>query len=159
MPLLFKKKKLELEDYLCEPRNVAFIEGNDPLSAINKLIELAIKDESTISREVIFEAIQKREEIISTGIGVGIALPHAKVDDIDDFYIALGIHKGEGIVWNSIDKEPVKIIFLIIGPSSKPKEYLQILSKITTILRNNEKREELVWSRSVEEVVNILERC
>ena len=49
------------------------------------------------------------------------------------FYIALGIHKGDGIVWNSIDKEPVKIIFLIIGPSSKPKEYLQILSKITTI--------------------------
>jgi len=69
----------------------------------------------------------EREKIVSTGIGMGVAIPHAKLTSVEDFFIAIGI-LSKGVQWNALDGGPVRLIFMIGGPDDKQTAYLQILS-------------------------------
>ena len=62
-----------------------------------------------------------------TGIGIGVAIPHAKLEGYSDFFIAIGVQKKKGIDWNALDGSDVKLIFMIGGPENKQTEYLKIL--------------------------------
>lgn len=106
-----------------------------------------------------YQAILARENVISTGIGMGIAIPHAKMESIDEFFIVIGIHKGSGIDWNGIDGLPVKLVFMIGGPQNSHKEYLKLLSQLTSFLKEERKRETLIRAKNAEEVVKIFGNC
>ena len=108
--------------------------------------------------ERIFEIkkhILDREELISTGIGKEIAIPHARCSFVDDFIFVLGINKGMGILWDSIDEEPVKIICLVVGPDDSPCKYLEFLSSVTTILHDDELKNKILQYEDKKNIVNI----
>jgi nitrogen PTS system EIIA component len=109
-----------------------------------------------LNQEIFEGAVLEREKIVSTGIGMGIALPHARLDNLPNFYVAVGIHK-EGLDWHSLDQEPVHIIFLIAGPENQQTAYLKMLSLITTQLKEEPLREKLLSSQSSEEVMKLIE--
>ena len=88
-------------------------------------------------------AILDREDIMSTGIGQEIAVPHAKLASVKNFAIALGLIP-DGIEYESLDKLPVKIIAMIIAPEGQESTYLKILKKVTEILRVSANRETLL---------------
>ena len=71
---------------------------------------------------------------------MGVAVPHAKMDNFTDFFIAVGIQKQKGLDWNALDKAPVRLIFMIGGPEDKQSEYLQILSLLTSAIKDVELR-------------------
>ncbi|NBO24035.1 MAG: PTS sugar transporter subunit IIA [Chlamydiae bacterium] len=104
------------------------------------------------------KAILAREELVSTGIGFACAIPHAKLHDIDDFFIKIGIVQGAGIDWKSVDRTPVKLIFMIGGPAIEPNRYLKILSTITEAIRKEEFRKELLSCVTAKEVLKLFER-
>ncbi len=95
-----------------------------------------------------------RENIESTGIGDGIALPHAR-GDVKKISVVLGISK-DGIDFNAVDKKPVNLVFLIAAPNDVKKEYLQVIAKIAKMLKTKNYRSELINAKNVDDVMNVL---
>ena len=75
--------------------------------------------------------------------------------NIQQFFIAIGIQQNKGIEWNALDKAPVRIIFMIGGPDDKQTEYLQILSMLTSAIKDVELRKKLLKATSTQEVFEL----
>lgn len=145
---------IRISDYI-DPKLVKFLDAETREEAIRDLIK-TLKKESIIEEEApLMDAIIEREKIVTTGIGMGVAIPHAKLQEFDDFFLAIGILP-YGVEWEALDGNPVRLVFLIGGPDDKQTEYLQILSSLTQILKNEERRKKLFLAKTPEEVVGIL---
>lgn len=111
-----------------------------------------IEDEESF-RQAVFE----REKLVSTGVGLGIALPHAKMQTLDQFFIACGILKEGTCDWDSLDQLPVKVIFLIGGPADKQMTYLKLLRELTQKIKQKDVRSLLFKAQTKQDVINALE--
>ena len=109
-----------------------------------------IKDEKEI-----LETVMEREKLGSTGIGQGIAVPHAKSDQIENLVAALGISK-TGIDFNSLDGEPVNIVFLVLAPTKSVGLHLKALAKIARLLKDRVFRNALKDAQSPEEIIDLI---
>lgn len=85
-------------------------------------------------KEEVLKALEAREKMGSSGLGQGIALPHCRLDEFDDFVIGV-ITIPEGIDFDSIDREKVKVVVFIVGPRFRTSDYLQILATVSHALR------------------------
>ncbi len=141
-----------LKDYL-DPRFVVFLEDESKEDVLNHMIDVLSQSENILDKDVFRKAVFAREEIISTGIGLSIAIPHVKIPEVKDFTIAIGVSKKE-IEWNAIDNKPVQVIFLIAGASDQHQTYLRILSKIVLVLKKADRREKLLSAKNAEDVLN-----
>lgn len=148
----------KLSDFI-KKENIVFLDTNDMKETVEILVENAYNSGIIKDKKMFINAVLEREELVSTGIGLGVALPHAKLLEIEDFFIVIGINK-EGIDWDAIDRNPVGIVFLIGGPEKEnsQKEYLKIISKFMLLIKNKDRRLMLLNSSSQEEVVNIFEK-
>jgi PTS system nitrogen regulatory IIA component len=133
---------------------VTFIDSPDRDAALTSLIDTLEASGRLKDREAFHQAILEREKIVSTGIGMGVAIPHAKLCDYEDFFIVIGVHKS-GIEWGSLDGSPVHLVFMIGGPELMQTEYLQILSRLTTAIKCEEKRKQLLAATSAEQVIQL----
>jgi len=149
-----KEQPMQVSDYLDEEL-VCFLDASTQREALSALTHKLDEKEKLSDREAFFHAILEREKIISTGIGIGVAIPHAKLTGYTDFFIAIGIQKKGGIDWQSIDGLPVKLIFLIGGPDNRQTEYLNILSMITTAIKDEQRRKRLMNAQTGREVIAI----
>ena len=146
-----------IADYL-DVKLITFLEVSSREEALKALVNLFDQNKKLISKEDFYKAILHREKIVSTGIGMGVAIPHAKMSTFKDFYIAIGIIKGKGLDWDSIDKAPVNIIFMIAGPENQQTEYLQVLSLLTMIIKNEKVRKQLILAPTGQDVIKILSK-
>lgn len=151
-----KGDQVALSDYIDE-KLILFLGESSQEEALNSLIELLDKEEKLRDKQDFYTAIVDREKIVSTGIGIGVAIPHAKSAVYEDFFVAIGIQKDEGIDWNSLDSLPVRLIFMIGGPEDKQTEYLNILSMITGAIKDEERRKRLLKAENAQEIVAIFE--
>ncbi|MFW6138810.1 MAG: PTS sugar transporter subunit IIA, partial [Spirochaetota bacterium] len=87
--------------------------------------------------------------------GYGLAIPHVKLPQIQEFFITIGIHQ-KGVDWDSMDSKPVFLIFLIAGPDQQEK-YLRLLAKLTLALKNPERRQSMIRSTTRYEVLQSFE--
>jgi len=108
--------------------------------------------------ELFLEAVFQREAIMSTGLGMGVAFPHVKIPSIPEFFITIGIIRGDGAEWNSFDGKPVNAVFLIGGPDGQQTRYLGILSKLSLIVKNELVRNRLFAAAAPEDVIGVLEK-
>ncbi|MDB6081447.1 MAG: hypothetical protein JWO53_719 [Chlamydiia bacterium] len=135
---------------------ICFIDASTKENALKLLIEASLKIKALPDGEKFFNAIYEREKIVSTGIGMGVAIPHAKLASYHDFFLVIGV-LSRGLPWNALDGAPVRLIFLIGGPDDKQTEYLQILSLLTTALRDENLRKEMLAATSPEEITKLFE--
>ena len=145
---------MKISHYLQEPL-IQFLDVPTRNDAIDSLIEILASLQKLPDKELFRKAIFEREELISTGIGLGVAVPHAKLKDFKDFFIAVGIQRSKGIEWDSIDKAPVRLIFLIGGPDDRQSEYLKILSQLTMAIKDQNVRKDLMNAESAQDVLRI----
>ncbi|PIS02393.1 MAG: PTS sugar transporter subunit IIA [Chlamydiae bacterium CG10_big_fil_rev_8_21_14_0_10_42_34] len=148
---------MRISDYL-DSRLITFLDVDTRDEAILALIDLLEKEEHLPDREMFTKAIFDREELVSTGIGMGVAVPHAKLKDFTDFFIVVGVQQKKGLEWNALDKAPVRLIFMIGGPEDKQTEYLQILSLLTSAIRDVDLRKKLLAAQSTEEAFALFSR-
>lgn len=149
---------MNLSDYL-DPSCICFFTCSTRNEAIQHLVDSLVSSGKLQEKTVFFEALLKREKILSTGIGRGVAIPHAKGKEYPEFFMAIGIEQGCGIDWNALDSSPVRLIFLIGGPEDKQNEYLQILSKVTFAIKEDHLRKKLLSpSLSQEEVMELISK-
>lgn len=133
---------IQLADYLSINR-VLFTTAPSKEEVIDDLIAVS-RDEGKVGDVKSFkQALLKRESIMSTGIGYGVAIPHVKLPQVEEFFITVGVHK-KGVNWESLDCKPVFLIFLIAGPEGDQERYLRILARLTTVIKKPEQRQRII---------------
>jgi fructose-specific phosphotransferase system IIA component len=112
------------------------------METIDALINLLNHEVSADLLEQIRTAVKERESIMSTGVGKGLAIPHAKVSGLDRNLAAFAILE-QAVDYESIDMQPVNMIFLMVGPTSQNSEHIKLLSRISRLMNNELFRERL----------------
>ncbi|WP_231909243.1 PTS sugar transporter subunit IIA [Candidatus Protochlamydia naegleriophila] len=130
--------KMPLSHYM-DPRLVVFLNADSRDETLQRLVHVIYQADKLKNEELFYKAIIEREKIVSTGIGMGAAIPHAKLPSYDQFFIAVGILQ-KPVEWNALDGAPVRLIFMIGGPDDKQTEYLQLLSNLTHAIKDEERR-------------------
>ena len=121
---------------------------------INELVDLLKGDERIIDLEEVRQCVFEREEKMSTGVGKGFAIPHGKTNSVNDILAAFG--KSETpIEYNSLDGEPVHLVFLLIGKENLVAKHIKLLSRISRLMNNEEFRKKLVEADSKESILKI----
>ncbi len=156
--ILNKEDSVTISNYLDE-RLIVFLDEETRDGAIACLIEQLDLSGVLFNKSEFHDAILDRERIVSTGIGIGVAIPHAKMSECSDFFIAVGIQKNKGLDWNALDGSLVRLIFMIGGPDNKQTEYLKILSHLTQSIKDEERRKKLLKCTSVPEVLDLFIGC
>nr|WP_321465895.1 PTS sugar transporter subunit IIA [uncultured Desulfobulbus sp.] len=120
--------------------------------ALRELAGLAATQCGRFTEEVLYKILLEREAVGSTGVGNGVAIPHGKVEGLDDILLCFGRSKA-GIDFNAIDKRDVYLFMLMISPSGKGGEYLQALARVSRILKQSRNRQRLFDYTSRDEIV------
>lgn len=150
-----QKGEPQVSHHLTE-NTIAFLDAKDRNDALEHLVQTLYQSGKIQNPATFYHAILGREKIVSTGIGMGVAIPHAKIPGVSSFSIALGIQKGAGIEWKSLDRAPVRLIFMIVGPDNEQEKYLGILSMVTDLVRNETLRATLPTMKSASQVCRLL---
>jgi len=109
-----------------------------------------------LDREKLLEVLLEREKLGSTGIGCGVAIPHAKIKGIDAIAVAFGRSK-KGVDFHSMDGKPVHLFFLIVAPENSTVAHLKILAGISRLLKDNGFREKLIRASNGEDIYRMIE--
>jgi nitrogen PTS system EIIA component len=149
-----KERGVAISNYLDE-HLVLFLDVDHRDRALQVLIDKLESEGKLHDKQTFHQAILERERIISTGIGMGVAIPHAKLEGYSDFFIAIGIQHKRGIEWNALDGLPVRMIFLIGGPENKQTEYLKILSSLTVAIKDEDRRKKILKAKTAREVIDL----
>lgn len=145
----------KIADYICLETINLDLKSKNKNSVIRELYD-NIKSTGKIKDEALgYKDVCLREEMGSTGIGKGVALPHAKTKAVDEVVLTLGISK-EGVEYGSVDEESVKILFMFLCPEEKTQEYLKVLARISRWIREESFRERLLKAKSKEEIMEII---
>ena len=123
--------------------------------ALDQIVDLMVKSEKINDKEAYRKQVYAREEESTTGIGEGIAIPHGKCDAVTKPGLAAMVVK-DGVDFDSLDGEPVTLMFLIAAPNTEDNIHLDVLSKLSVLLMNEEFTESLRNASSVEEFMSII---
>lgn len=134
------------------------LKSSDKISAIRELVSLLVQQGVVIDEGEFLRDILKRENLESTGIGLGIAIPHARTKAIRALSLAFGRSK-EGVDFSAIDGKPSNLIFLIASPEEEKTKYIMALAKLSRILRKEEVRRKLQEAQTEEEILEIIQQA
>ena len=141
---------------LLEPEMISTdLKASSKSEAIVELLDLVVSKYPDLDRQSILNSIFEREEIENTSYGRGFSFPHARTDKVDRMYVALGI-SNSGLGDDTMDGEPLRIICLMLTPSSISKFYLQTLSGLVAFARDPENRSSLLQAKTPEEVIEVV---
>src|ERR1700712_940051 len=134
------------------------MEAVERMEAIVELVDLLVAKGHVQpgDREVVLGALRAREDTMSTGIGFGIAIPHASSDRVDRVVAAFG-RSSAGIEFDSLDNAPVKFIVLFVVPKDQFQTHLRTLAAIAKFLNDRGVRDHLATAASPEEILAIFE--
>lgn len=144
---------------LVEIFNKQTIEIVDNISSKNDLISRLINNvesKKITDQNKALEDVLSREKVMSTGVGKGIALPHAKTNAVDDCCGSL-ILLNEPIDFNSLDQKPVRLCCLLLSKTNNIGLHLKMLSQISKLLNNDSIRNNILDSKNEDEILNIIE--
>jgi len=146
---------MRITDYLKTNAIKVFLTGKDKEEIIRELVELALAGWPKEIQEQVVQAVFKREEIASTGIGGGIAIPHAKIEKGDDLIAACGLTK-DPIDFEALDQKPVRLVFLILAPSNRPALQIRFLARVARILKDKLLKDKLFKCQDPEQIFHAL---
>ena len=141
---ILKKEHIIKELNSCDKKNVL-----DELSSF-------LEDEGEITnKESLLAALIEREKLGSTGIGENVAIPHAKISEIDNIITVFGRSKN-GVEFESLDQKPVNFIFLVMAPENSTGQHLKVLARISRLFKNPSLRESVLRTNEADRIYSIL---
>ena len=136
--------------------NVLFIDSETKEDALNLLIDQISKGLSVGDKKEITEGIFHREALMSTGIGLGIAVPHVRLSSLNHISMVAALHKNGIEDYGSIDGKGVNFIFMIVAGKDQHSEHIKLLSAISRTLKDETLRNELFNAVSTQEFYNFI---
>ena len=131
------------------------LKGRDKREILEELVDVLEVGEKISDREKVLEAVLQREEIMSTGIGHGIAIPHGKSEFVKELGGVLGI-KSEGVEFDSLDGQPTFIFFLLVSPMDVSGPHIKALARISRLLKGEDFRQKLIACPDKDTAIKIL---
>lgn len=145
---------MEISDILKPDRVVADLRATSKKQALQELARHGAKV-TGLNERAIFEVLLEREKLGTTGVGNGIAIPHGKLDELDGLY-GLFARVERPVDFDSIDGDPVDLMFLLLAPESSGADHLKALARISRLLRDEETCEKLRGTDTPEALYAIL---
>lgn len=145
---------IDLKDHL-DPSRVKDLTGATKDAVLEEMVALVATSDAVTDRAALLSAVRERERVLSTGIGLGIAIPHAKIPGVSRFVVAVGRH-GPGIEFDAIDARPVHLVVLIAGPQDAQDRYLRLLARLSGRLKQEDVRKKVMVAATHAEIVTIL---
>jgi fructose-specific phosphotransferase system IIA component len=130
------------------------LRGETKEEIINELIDLFKNDPRVEDIEKVRSAVLDREKIMSTGVGKGFAIPHGKTSAVKEIVGAFGKIK-DGIDYESLDGNPVQLVFLLVGKDSLISTHIKLLSRISRLMNKDDFRHRLTEANSAAEIVKL----
>jgi fructose-specific phosphotransferase system IIA component len=131
------------------------LEGPDKESVIVELVDLLDANSLLNDKDVVLDAVMKREQTRSTGIGSGIAIPHGKCTAVKELVMGMGIAH-EPINFASVDGKGVTIVIILVSPLDKTGPHIQALAKISKLMLDEQFRQSLTEAASADEVYELI---
>jgi len=148
---------MKFADFISPKAICADLVAADKLGAIREMVQ-ALSAAGADEAESIVKAIMKREELGSTGIGRGVAVPHTKHPSVDRLVGTVAVSR-EGVDFASLDGEIVQLFFLLISPPDRPGDHLRALENISRQLRNDTFCRFLKQAKSADDIRQLLEEA
>jgi len=148
---------LQLLDYLDRECVCVDSTPGDKASVLRRMVALVVKRGLVESEDRLLAALEHREEVVSTGIGNGVAIPHADLPEIEVPRLALGVFP-EGVDFDALDEEPAYVVFLLIGTPRTPGLHMKILARIARLSKDKDFCEGLRGAGTAQEVLDVLAR-
>lgn len=145
---------MKLTDFLTKEYIKANIEVDNKDDLLEKLVNLFKGNPKVVDLEKVLEDVHEREKILSTGVGKGFALPHAKTSAVNDILAAFCTIK-EPIDYGALDSEPVNIVLMLIGPAEMSSQYLKLMSRISRMISNEEFKNKIIKAQTNEELYDL----
>ncbi len=144
-------------EFLVEEAIIVDLKSRDKAGAIREMVEALRVAQKIPPKEMdnILEALEKREQLGSTGIGGGVAVPHTKHNSIRRLMGTLARSKS-GVEFDALDGEPVHLLFLLLSPAESSSSHLAALERIATLIRDNDFRRFVSMAHNKKEMIEIL---
>jgi len=150
-------KLASLADVLHSDSIVPNMKAGNKQDAIRQIAKILSKSQNVLDDQAIFNAVWEREQIATTAIGHGVALPHGKTNAVKHLSIAFASFS-EGINFDSIDGEPVYLVFLMVSPPDESGPHIQALARISRLLKRDEFRQALREASSHDEILSLISK-
>lgn len=148
---------MKIMDVLLQGTVVADLKASDKQGVIEEMSELMALSAEALDKDELARVLLEREALGSTGIGLNIAIPHAKVQGINGIVAALGRSKA-GVDFNAVDGKPVNLFFVLISGLNSAGTHLKALARISRLLKNDDTRQALISCESSSEMYEIISR-
>jgi PTS system nitrogen regulatory IIA component len=146
---------MKILDYVREEWILADLQGTDKQSILKELSGVLVKPCQASSVEELIQVLLEREKLESTGIGEGIAIPHGRFKKLKNFFISFG-RSVKGVDFDSIDRKPSHLFFLVMAPENSAVNNLKLLGRIVTLLKNPSFKKRLLEASSRKELFEII---
>lgn len=145
---------MKITDVLNRETIIPDLRSRDKKGAIEELAKPVADFASLDYREVV-QVLMSRERLGTTGIGGGIGIPHGKLNQLQQLLLGVGLSR-KGVNFEAIDGKPAHIFFLLVTPENEAGLHLQLLSRISRILKNDSFKESLMRAVNREEIYNVI---
>ena len=147
---------MTLSNLLSEGQIVPELKAGGRWEAISELVDLLVASNLVCreDRAAVMESIHQREQTMSTGIGLGIAIPHASSDKVSEVVAAFGRSK-QGVDFQALDEKPVHFIVLFVVPKDQFQTHLRTLAAIAKFLNDPSVRDEIAAADSAEDILTV----
>lgn len=147
---------MKITDILKEDKILIDFKGKQKIDILNEMIDVFVGDSRVLDIDTIRTVVLEREEIMSTGVGNGFAIPHGKTNMVSEMVAGFGLLR-EPMEFDALDGKPVNLIFLLIGQADSVGPHLKMLSRVSRIMNQESVREKLTNVKTSKEILQILD--
>lgn len=131
---------------------ISELDIDDKKELISELVKTLEKEVGADNVDDITKSVWERESIMSTGVGKGLAIPHCKTHLVDKTLAAFAVLKTP-LEFDSIDNQPVRLVFLLIGPATNNSLHIKLLSRISRLMNSGSFREQVLSCENEEQIL------
>ena len=148
---------MKITDILSESVIRTNLPGTTKDDIINAMIDIVASSPKVNDADKMRTAIFEREKIMSTGVGSGFAIPHGKTDAVNDIVAAFAV-TANAVNYQSLDEQPVRLLFLLIGRDNMVGPHIKLLSRISRLMSKEDFRRHLLEAKTPKEIFEIFQR-
>lgn len=149
-------KKAATASFVLTPERIVLLDKPDKQQVLERLCDLLSETPFVKNRDALLKGILEREELMSTGIGFGIGVPHVRIDSVTDLVMAVAVCKNPVTDYASLDEAPVQIICMLAARTDQHTQYIRTLSSISSRLKDEGTRAEIIASDDPVAICNLL---
>ena len=147
---------MKLSKFCSEDLITFDLKSEDKDSVLNELVDIASKSKLVKNAEDLLRDVKDREELVTTGVGYGVAFPHAKTKATKGIVIAFG-RSARGINFDAMDRKPVFLFFLIAAPEDAIGAHLNVMARLSYLMKSEENRQKLMNATSPGDVLSLMD--